>query len=364
MQTMKPLMIVVVPAQPPVDKLVAYKRIELDKEASFRLGVEFCDVNVPTETHLSMWRAKCSSGVEPYIVDLGGKKYHHHGGSAAEVEMMSSATHSGRIFNHLVELINRNNKTGFLKEAPHSIAKIIRDTYPVMARKNLSQEVVFEHGMDVVNAYFFHQDKRAWEALSEPKHAELKKLWDGFGVKDGNVQDFTLQLYFRQLFMSGRSQQEITEKISWWLDKKHRIAERREAAKAKTYTPYIVRHIGEKTIGFIYVGDCFEGLAASYQQIGSGKLAVGIMRNELRQVHIASSFRHKGAKFDALYAELDRREPGLWYFEGRFGNGQDPKIMNGSRQFAGVPPTRISDGELLRLAEQLITFGKEVATAL
>jgi hypothetical protein len=163
--------------------------------------------------------------------------------------------------------------------------------------------------------------------------------------------------------MSGRSQQEIIAKISWWLDKERRIATRRNAAKAKTYTPRIVRHIGEKKIGLIYVGDCFEGLAASCQQIGSGKLAVGIMRNELKQVHIASSFRYKGANFDALFAELDRREPGLWYFEGRFGNGQDPKIMNSSRQFTGVPPSKISDGELLQLAAQLITFGKEKAVA-
>ncbi len=356
----KPLMVVVVAAASPIDKVLAVKRLSLDMEDRYRLSVEFCDVNKPTEAHLNAWRAKCSSGVEPYLIDLGDKKYHHHGGSAAEVEMMLSTTHSGRIFNHLVELINRNNKTGFLKEAPHSVAKIIRDAYPVMNGGAQSQEVVFEHGMDVVNAYFYRQDKRAWDTLSSPEHAELKKLWDGFGVKDINVQDFTLQLYFRQLFMSGRSQQEIIAKISWWLDKERRIAARRNAAKAKTYAPRIVRHIGEKTIGLLSVGDCFEGLAASYQQIGSGKLAVGIMRNELRQVHIASSFRHKGANFDALYAELDRREPGLWYFEGRFGNGQDPKIMNGSRQFTGVPPTRISDGELLQLAGQLITFGKEM----
>jgi hypothetical protein len=354
-------MIVVVPARSPIDKLVAYKRVELDNESRFHLAVEFCDVNEPTEAHLSWWGSKCSPGVGPYLIDLGGKKYHHHGNSAAEVEMMSSATHSGRVYNHLVELINQNNKTGFLKNAPHSVAKIIRDAYHVMAGGDDSQSLVFEHGMDVVNAYFFHQDKRSWDALSEPEHAELKKLWNGFGVKDSNIQDFTLQRYFRQLFMSGRSQQEIITKISWWLDKERRIAQRREAAKAKTYTPCTVRHIGKKTIGLIYVGDSFEGLAASYQQIGSGNLAVGIIRNELGQVHIASSFRHKGANFNALYAELDRREPGLWYLEGRFGNGQDPKIMNGSRQFTGVRPTRISDGELLRLAAELITFEMEVA---
>jgi hypothetical protein len=359
MSVSKPLMIVVLPARPPIDKLVAFKRVELDNER-FHLGIVFCDVNQPTDTHMSSWRSKCTPGVEPYLIDVGEKKYHHRGGSAAEVEMMSSETHSGRTFNRLIELINRNNKTGFLKEAPHSVAKIIRDAYHVMNGGDRSQEVVFEHGMDVVNAYFFRHDKREWEILSQPEYAELKKLWDGFGVKDSNVQDFTIQLYFRQLFMSGRSEAEIVAKISWWLDKERRIAQRREAAKAKTYAPRIVRHSGGKAIGLLYVGDSFEGIAASYQQIGSGKLGVGIIRNELKQVHIASSFRHKGANFDTLYAELNRREPGLWYFEGRFGKGRDPKIMNGSRQFTGVPPTRISDGELLQLAARFITFRKDV----
>jgi hypothetical protein len=359
--TIKPLMIVVLPARPPIDKYVAYKRVSLDKGERFRLGVEFCDVNQPTDAHMSRWTSKCSPGVEPYMIDVGDKKYHRQGGSAAEVEVLSSETRSSRILKHLVELVNLNNKTGFLKEAPHSVAKIIRDAYEVMASPTTSQEVVFEHGMDVVDSYFSHQDRRAWETINEPEHAELKKLWDGFGVKDADeTKDFTLPRYFRQLFMGGRSEQEIITKISWWLDKVKRITARRDAAKAKTYMPRIVRHVGEKTIGLIYVGDCFEALAASHQQVGSGKLAVGILRNKLGQVHIASSYRHKGANFDALYAELNRREPGRWYFEGRFGKGQDPKIMNASRQFTGEPPTRISDGELLQLAERLITFGNGV----
>ncbi len=73
MPIIKPFMLVVVPARPPIDKYVAFKRVQLDREDRFRIGLEFCDMNEPTDAHMSWWRSKCSPGVEPYLIDVGGK---------------------------------------------------------------------------------------------------------------------------------------------------------------------------------------------------------------------------------------------------------------------------------------------------
>lgn len=354
--TNKPLMIVVVPAKPPIDKYVAYKRVELDRADSFRLKVAFCDVNQPTDEMMARWQAMCSPGVEPYLVDVGDKKYHKIGSSAAEVELMSSETRSGRVIKRLVELINDNNKTGNLKNRRYSIAKLVRDAYHVMNGGDVSQGLVFEHCLDVVNAYFTDQSRRAWDSLSNPEYAALKALWDGLNVSEKEVLDFTIPLYFKQLFMSGRSAEEIISKIDWWIDKAKRIEARRAAVKGAEYKVCPFKIQG-RAAGLVHVTDYFEAEEVPYKLFGNADLALSllIIRDENGHAHIKSSFRFPGINLDKLFELMDKAEPGLWYLEKRFKAG--PMIMNGSRQFTGVAPTAFSDGDLCQAAHLLATFG-------
>jgi hypothetical protein len=333
---------------------------------TYRIRFAFCDVNHPTVEHYARWQALCSPGVEPYLIDIGDKKYHKTAGSAAQVEKMSSETEGGRTWNRLVELANENNRSGNLKKARYSVAKIVRDAYEVMNGTkvpngaNGPQEVVFEHVLDVVNGFFFRQDGRSWDSLfSNPSHADLRELWDGFSVTEKEVLPFTLPLYFRHLFLGGRSAAEIMEKIGWWLDKVERITKKRDAAQSKQYALLHRFSIGDKRGAVIVVGNAFEAEAASYQWIGSGKIAIGIIRNERGHVHIQSSFRHPGGQFDALAAALDQAEPGLWYYEPRYtiGTVSIPMMMNGSKQFKGVTPTNLSNEVIVDLVYRLVTFG-------
>lgn len=355
-------MCVVVPARSPIDKLVAYKRVELDFGERYRLEVQFCDVNMPSPEHYEKWESLCSPGVKPYLIDVGNKKYHKSAGSAAEVEKMASDTTTGRAYNQLVELVNKNNQTGFLKNARHSVAKILRDAYHVMNSGEVSQEVVFDHGMDVVNAWFLNGSKRKLEDLfTDPQFSALRDLWNGFKVSEKEVLPFTLPMYFRQLFMSGRSSAEIMEKVGWWLDKVKRIAERRDAARAwaskLSYEEVRSFSVQGKRGGLVTVVGYFQGEAFLYEWVGSGKLAIAIMRNERDQAHIQSSFRHKGAEFKALVERLESDEPGRWYHETRF---QSPMLMNGSRQFMGIAPTDKTDDELIELVCTLVKFEQPV----
>ena len=353
----KPVMIVVVPGRPPIDKFVAARRVIQDRD-QYHVQMAFCDVNQPTPEHMARWRAMCSPGVEPYLIDVGDRKYHEMGSSAAEVEMKASETHDGRTLKHLVDLVNNNNKTGGLKSSRHSVAKLVRDAYHVMNGGSDSQEVVFDHGMDVVNAYFFDHSRRAWDTLSNPEHATLKELWDGFNVTEREVLDFTLPLYFKHLFMSGRSAKEIIEKISWWNNKAERVAKCRATARGKAYNPGIFAAQGHPA-GFLYVENYFEAEEAPYQLFRNKAigLSVLIIRNELGQVHIKSSFRYPGINFDKLFEFLNRMEPGRWYLETRFKAG--PMLMNGSRQFTGVAATSFSDSELIKLISTPVEFGRQ-----
>jgi hypothetical protein len=319
----------------------------------------FCDVNIPSPEMMATWNAMCDPEAGPaYLIDVGDKKYHKSAGSAAEVEKMASDTTEGRTFNYLVELVNENNRTGKLKSYRHSVAKMIRDFYELPGGLlGPSQEFIFDHGMDVVNGFFLRPNDRAWADLFEkPEYADLRKLWDGFNVSEKEVLPFTLPLYFRQLFLAGRSPAEITEKITWWINKARQVETLKATAKLKVYN--VTRFAnGSKQFGYVKVGGTFESEAFSYLWVGSGRLAVAIIRNERGHVQIRSSFKHPGANFDALAATLDNLEPGRWYHEGRFSGGNVQMLMNGSPQFTGVTPTALSDDELIMLVREYVTFG-------
>lgn len=361
MPELKPVKSVVVPKFPPIDKLIAFKRVQLDLGEHFRLRIAFCDVNIPTPEHHERWDAMCTPGTgEAYLIDVGDKKYHKIADSASQVEKMSSETQNGRTWNRLVELANENNRTGSLKKARHSIAKIIRDVYHVMNGGEDSQKIVFDHGMDVVDGFFLRQNNRSWENLfTSETYAELRELWDGFDVTEKEVLPFTLPLYFRQLFLAGRGVAEIIAKISWWLDKIERVAKRRETARKKAF--FVRRFIiGDKPAGLAHVGNCFEAEAFTYDWIGSGKLAVGIIRNERGHVHIQTSLKHKVGNLDLLASQLEKMEPGLWHHETRFSAGGAPvkMLLNGSNQFTGIPVTGKTDEDLIKLVRGLVIFDR------
>jgi hypothetical protein len=345
-------MVLVVPGRPPIDKYVAARRVREDN-SQYHIQMVFCDVNQPTPAHMARWQAMCSPGIEPYLIDVGDKKYHQLGSSAAEVEINASETRDSRTLRHLVDLVNNNNKTGDLKNRRHSIAKLVRDAYHVMNGGSDSQEVVFDHGMDVVNAYFFDHSRRAWDTLSAPEHAALKELWDGFNVTEKEILDFTLPLYFKQLFTSGRSAKEIVDKISWWINKAERVAACRATAKEKAYYPAIFDTQGVRA-GILRVEDYFEAEEAPNKLFGDKALGLSVLiiRNELGQVHIKSSFRCPGINFDKLFKFLNSMEPGMWYLETRFKAG--PMLMNGSRQFTGMASTHFSDDDLIKLVHTLV----------
>jgi hypothetical protein len=357
MPVSKLVKVIVVPARPPIDKFVAVWRVRHDN-SQYHCIVEFCDVNQPTAEDMARWQAMCSQDIEPYLVDVGDKKYHQLGSSAAEVELTASETRSNRTLMQLVSLVNENNRTGNLKNRRYAIAKIVRDAYHVMNSGDGSQSVVFDHGMDVVDAYFMDHGSRAWGTLSNPEYTALKQLWDGFNVSEKEVLDFTIPLYFRHLFMSGRSTDEIVTKIDWWIDKMKRIEARRAAIKG---TEYKIRpfKIQGHAAGLVHVTDYFEAEEVPYKLFGdkSLELSLLIIRDELGHVHIKSSYRFPGINLDKLYELLNQLEPGLWYLEKRFKAG--PMLMNGSRQFTGVTVSQLSDGDLCQAAHSLVTFGKQ-----
>jgi hypothetical protein len=345
----------VVPALPPIDKYIAAKRVMLDWESVARFDVAFCDVNVPRPEDYKRWDGDNPGSA--ILIDLGDEKYHGRCMSAAEMAKMKSNTENGATWNKLLEMANKNNQTGYLKNAPHAVPKLIREIPHTFADRKRGEAETWGYGMEVVNSYFWRQDRRAWEALfTDPSYAKLRQLWEGFSVI-GEPFDFTLPFFFRRMFRSGRTEAEIMRKMSWWLDKAKDVTHRHERAGKGVFKPRQFSFKNGGTAGLFHVADYFESGAFNYQWVGSGKLALGILRNRFGGIVILSSGRHQ-INLERVYQELARREPTRWYFEGRFSSGH--MVMNQSWQFIGVTPTSLSDDELIAIvAEHAVYQGRK-----
>jgi hypothetical protein len=342
----------VVPNRPPIDKYIGAKRVYLDWKGLTNFQVEFCDVNIPTPVLQKQWdRGNPGSAI---LIDVGDEKYHKGFMSAAHMQAMKSGTDGSATWNMLEDLARRNNETGFLKNFRHSIAKAVREIPHVLPDDDTHKRIIWVHGMDVVDSFFWPVNRRSWDSLFEDStYNALLALWKGFSVSEIDVQPFTLPMYFRKMFMSGRTQEEIMCRTSWWLDNMKKVTVRQERARKMRFNPKRIAFHGQ-TVGLIHIGDYFEAGSFTYQHIGApNMLAVGIIRNPKGGTTIQASRNHK-VNLDRVFQALDRDEPTQWYYEGRFSSGSI--LMNGSWQFTGVKPTAKSDEQLLTLVQQFAEY--------
>ncbi len=351
--------VLVVPALPPIDKYIAAKRVMLDWEGIAKFRVVFCDVNVPGPKQYGEWDGDNPGSA--ILIDVGDEKYHGRCQSAAEMQKMKSHTQHGATWNKLQEMANRNNATGYLKQPQYSVAKMIREIPHLFADRKQGEKETWAYGMDVVDSYFWRLDRREWETLfADSQYANLRKMWEAFGITDQELADFTLPLYFRRMFRSGRPEQEIMRRMSWWLDHTKAVIQKHERARRMQFTPKRLEIQGtQATAGLIKVNDYFESGAFNYQWLGSGKLAVAVIRNRFGGAVIMSSAKHK-TNLQPLYEELARREPTRWYFEGRFASGH--MIMNQSWQFIGITPTSMTDQQLMHEVITRTEYGNRKTT--
>jgi hypothetical protein len=345
----------VVPNRSPIDKYVAAKRVLSDwrNVPSTRFEVEFCDVNIPTTEHYRRWdRGNSGSAL---LLDVGDLKYHHGYQSASQMAKMMSHVEGGATWNRLKELANINNRTGFLKQRRHSVAKIIREIYHVApaGTDDLKwQRQCWANCMDVVDSFFWRMDQRNWDTLfSDATYKDLRRTWDGFNVEEPEVLEFTLPLYFRKLFRGGRALPEIERRMSWWLDNNKRVQNRHREARGKQYQ-FRRFHLRENVpAGVFRTDNYFESNAVGFQHLGAHlddpkALALAVIRMPTGGMVILCSFRHE-IDLKRVYEELAKREPNRWYLETRFMAGH--MIMNQSWQFTGVTPSALTDDGLIKI---------------
>lgn len=332
---------------PPIDKAAAQAVVEIAQGGNHLAIEDWYGENTCPDAQLQRWEA---AGVLP--IDIGSEKYHGKAGSATEFVIRKLGIRRTPAINRLIQVLDENNRTGYLKGATLSVAYVMRELYEseeydaadVVARAVMVVKTwLWDHSYDPLEG----RDDAAFEA--EPGLTEIRD------ATRGDYCDFTVGQYARALWRSGRSVPAISEAARFWIAGCTVVG--REMAEAQNF---ILRDHAQNPDEFeINVpngklwGRWIETTNSRVTKAASRNYDVVVVRHAKRG-HV--SIMTDGLDVSLIFGELIRREPDCWVRSGG-------AVINGGRMYRDVKPTEgTKDGFIwmVRSFPPLVPHGKRI----
>ncbi len=343
---------VVLPEKPVIDKLIAAAIVIWWHTKKFTVPEDFqfffWNTNEePGEENRAQWLAE---GIFP--IDIGKDKYHlRKTGSACETVCKDLGIEPNKYpeIEWLVRAANRNNKDGWMKGAADgwNIAFIIRELYKAGEEVTPIAEEVIQFALKYIQ--YGSQKVSKVDYFTEP-------FFDGLTKKDQFVP-FTIRHLCYTLFEIPDSDYEaIADIISAWKDFR-KEAQRHEAKVARQ------ARLIEKTLFQINHVNCFvvhtddvnipRAILYQTKDLGilicresGGKVAILTHRDRINAKGYRPAF---GNFFEALTkAEGNDSQ---WFHDTRI-----CAALNGSKSLNAVEPTKLTDQEIIEIAQQHLRF--------
>ncbi len=362
---------IVVPKWPTFDKMAAAWLVgEISEKVSIpivtRAGQRIADAT---------WQNWSDSGA--YVLDLACQKYQRQGDGSTTATVMRVEGATGKVYEKLVALTNKNNETGCLKNGPHPIAKIMREAYELPGTQ---EGWVISSVMDVINMWELAQTMKKRQGtiddfIEDPGNQEtiesLQKNADGKRAFDLNelFNEFSVGQYAYNLWVIGEDQRMIQTKVWVWLNLEMQIRQewlklpdlyelevKREFAQGKAI---MVRTNSRKLPTWMWhqakaeKGQRFQLIVTRRDKSDPRKRNAAILAG--------------GKKLDlsglanVLYLlEGHAHFDGFWYHQFGGQKSQANFLLNGTPERA-VPATWLSDDQLVTLTESLVFKTKKLS---
>ncbi|MEK9177386.1 MAG: hypothetical protein AAB923_03755 [Patescibacteria group bacterium] len=310
----------------PIDKIVAHRLLE--RHAGRKLPiVGFESRTTIPEDEWADWLKR-----DEFPIDLGKWKYHGHAGSASEFVAQKFGLKPSRAEQELVNLVNRNNKSGCLKELFASVVWLLRDLYEV----GYQPIEVIDRVSRVIDA---------WLAVYEDDviaHRSGKGVWDSYPqyqeLRSGKTGPLTLANFFENLWRLEADRSYAEAEMDWWFVGYCKV--RDEQDRGKHELPATSLHeftAGDLACAAIRTGNKFIIRAATklYDLV--------VVMNPDGHAAIMSN----GKDLTGLANELERREPtACWHWQRNQG-----VLVNGGLIYRGAPATSLAYMELVKLVQ-------------
>ncbi len=232
----------------------------------------------------------------------------------------------------LIELMARRNQSGYLNQNHMSIPRILGNLYDL----GYDEMNLIDRFKDVIHAFLDDKDRKA--DGGEPARddssmpSEVPELVEA--TKKCQFASFTPGRYLRDLWRRGEAIDQIREKVSFWIGAWNRFQE--EYAKARTEWAEMEK------VNFSVNG--FSGAAVETNNRFIAKVGaptVDIFVNRRLDGH--GAIMTLGRDMSALAKELERLEPGRWYYHQPAGH-----LINGGSS----PASELSLDRLVELAKE------------
>ncbi len=318
--------------KPPIDKIAAMAVLERAQGSEVEVTALW-DENSCPEEQMRKWE---SEGILP--IDLGDDKYHvgiNEVGSATEFVLRHIVGCETSAEGVLVEMLDKNNKTGYLKGPFMAIAWILRELYEL---DECDQREVIKLAAHVVRVFLEAEDGVGIDKNRDD--AGLSKFEDLLEkTAKCNFSPLTPASYLKDLWRLGYAEEEIRERVIWWIDGwkkvKAKMAEADEEIEKLDLSK--VENIAGMTVFFLETNNKF------LSKLVAKKVDVLVVKNPTGHAAIlAYRFDQTG-----LADELLRHEPGRWYYQETTG-----MLINGGVIYKGVQPTSLGAVDFIALLKK------------
>lgn len=320
----------IVPFKSPIDKAAAYAVMSISC-VDEPVWLHVCKTNNFSDEKIAEWEKR---GI--CCIDVGRRKYHNvTEGSATEwlVEHYNLNRTVG--VTELVEVINKNNRTGYLKSFRNAVPHIMRELYELEANDADWWSVrVLSEAAKVVSAFVRVANDEGVERAQMPE--PIAQLVAQFG--DGN-RPLTLGQYVNNLWALGETFEAILEKLEFWQKGLQRLAKAKNAAKVRlTQAKLNTFHV--RNLPGVLLERCDHFFTK--EVLHTRRFAIRIIVDDGGHAAISTN----ALDCTALAEFLKRGEPGMWHH-----NEQMGALINGGLQYTETPPTNIPAKRLLELVQ-------------
>lgn len=326
----------IVPFKSPIDKAAAYAAMSMNCQ-DFPVWLHVCKTTTFSDEKIVEWEKK---GI--CCIDLGSRKYHGNSGSATEWLVNRYNLQRTTGVTKLIEVINKNNRTGYLKSFRNAVPLIMRELYELEPNDADWWSVkVLSEAAKVVTAFVRVENG---EGVLNPDSADLSIPLVGLIAKFLDPdKPLTLGQYVKNLWTLGETSDAILEKIEFWQIGMRRLAEAKRVAKTRVAKAKLNTFHASNLPGVLLV-NCDHFFMK--EVLHTKRFAIRIVVDENGHAAISTN------KLDcsALYAFLEKRERGLWHF-----NQQMGALINGGPQYIETLPTTIPPDALVRLVQQFMS---------
>lgn len=293
-------------------------------------------------------RLKWEEEEDVLAVDLGGDKYHferNRVGSATEFAAKNNVSgETTPAEQKLIEMANKNNKTGYLKGFHMAIAWTMRELYELDEYDHV--EVVERVG-HVIHMWLDFTDGKGLDHARDDAGmaAHFADLLEE--LHKCSFAPFTPHSYLRHLWRLGYQVEEIREKVSYWVDG-WKSVKRMQAETA-------VELEKMDTAAHEFTAGPFRGFWAETANKFLTKAVTSSRDGKARRYQIVivknpdghGAFLTDGLDVTRLADEILSREPGRWYHTKDQGF-----LINGGVIYKDTEPTGFDIHTLVELAKK------------